>query len=176
MQRAWPDVLSFTDVADLFQEVSFAKRSGTRSLLDALDSMPALEHGLIVGGPPCQGFSALNESRQGFNDPRSDGVAMFANLVSCLRYTHPHIKWHAMMENVSSMTDSDRETITALLSDVHGRDFKETYRPMKPYWMDAALVGHIRRPRYYWASWSLYPSEFEVRDTGMGYYLSLIHI
>ena len=74
--------------------------------------MPSLDVGIVVGGPPCQGFSKLNALREGFGDPRSGGIAMFAQLTTKLREAAPHIEWHSMLENVASMSDSDRLAIT----------------------------------------------------------------
>ena len=57
---------------------------------------------------------------------------MFAQLVAKLRKAAPQIEWHAMLENVASMTDSDRSTITQELEPAYAT---------KPYWIDAAIYG-----------------------------------
>ncbi len=56
-----------------------------------LGTMPSWDTGLVVGGPPCQDFSGLNAQKKGFDDPRSGGTAMFAQLVAKLRKAAPQI-------------------------------------------------------------------------------------
>ena len=67
-----------------------------------------LRHGLVIGGPPCQGLSGLSRMRKGFDDPRSDGVGHFIDLASrvCTSW-YPDIEWHVLLENVASMNESD---------------------------------------------------------------------
>ncbi len=64
---------------------------------------------------------------------------MFAHLVAKLWKAAPQVKWHALMENVASMSVEDRVTIT------------EFFQPVcpQPYWVDAAIMGQTRRPRLY---------------------------
>ena len=53
----------------------------TESLLARLlKTKPGLQRGLVIGGPPCQGFSSLNVNRRSFQDPRSDGISQFVAL------------------------------------------------------------------------------------------------
>lgn len=101
---------------------------------------------LVVGGPPCQGFWALNRNRKGFGDKRSNCIQQFADLVRILGERLPGIRWDSMMENVSSMTAANRKEITARL-----RESVECY----PLYFDAKLVGPVSRDRLYWPSFSL---------------------
>ena len=51
-----------------------------------------------------------------------------------------------MLENVASMTESDRSDISKELKDIGARD---------PYWFDAAVLGQVNRPRLFWPTWQL---------------------
>ena len=103
-ERNYPDVVNFGDM-----------NSYDSDALNQLVADSGVKFGLVVGGPPCQGFSALNRNRRGFNDERSDGISKFAELFFTLRSTIPTVNWHALMENVSSMTYDDRDGITDVL-------------------------------------------------------------
>ena len=59
------------------------------------------------------------------------------------------------MENVASMTPTDRDEITKLLTPV---DF---HRPLS---FDAASLGPIHRPGYYWLTFDLKPSQFAIEE------------
>ena len=61
------------------------------------------------------------------------------------------------MENVSSMTSSDRDTISRVL---------DTVGVCNRYWFDAAVVGHVSRPRLYWTSWEVQNGELRLGDLG----------
>ena len=74
-------------------------------------------------------------------------IVAFAELLSVLQEITPLIQWMTVMENVSSMSDSARDSITEILSQ-NGTSFV-------PYKIDAGSVGHIHRPRFYWVSRSL---------------------
>ena len=53
------------------------------------------------------------------------------------------MEWHVLMENVNSMEDENRDTITEILEGV-----------CEPtvYELDAAQIGWISRQRYYWVT------------------------
>ena len=136
VRRAWPDAVLLGAANDLNEEL----------LRGHLDSVPRLGRGLVIGGPPCQGFSQLNSQRKGFDDPRSNGVVAFAQLCEMVREVAPDIQWDFVMENVASMTNSDRDAISVLLKPVGLTEC---------YWFDAVTVGPVRRPRLYWTSWDL---------------------
>ena len=127
--------------------------------------MPQLDTGIIVGAPPCQGFSRLNRYRKEFDDPRSEGIGLFARLVERIQELTPPIKWHAMLENVASMSEPARSAITQELEPVYAKlDVSYT----TPYWVDAAILGHISRPRLYSPSWTPAAGEFIHKDSQMG--------
>ena len=51
-----------------------------------LEQYPNLKTGLIVGGPPCQGFSGLSMKGTGLAGKSGDGVTQFAALVKKMKY------------------------------------------------------------------------------------------
>ncbi len=116
VRRAWPDVQYIHGCVSHVDE-------GT--LGEILNTVPSLTTGLVVGGPPCQGFSKLNALRKGFDDPRSKCISMFADLIVMLRAVAPHVEWHALMENVASMTGCDLDRITAELAPAYAANWQE---------------------------------------------------
>jgi site-specific DNA-cytosine methylase len=163
VERAWPEVISLDNLETL-------------DLLALGDRLKegSITKGLIIGGAPCQGFTRLSASRQGFEDPRSGGVAKFAELVIQLKRLAPHIEWHAMLENVASMSESDRTTITHVLDTAYPT-IKHYAKGtgVKPYWIDAAILGQVSRPRLYWPSWKVGNTgpqeELKYQDSDRGY-------
>jgi site-specific DNA-cytosine methylase len=139
VERAWPDVISLGSFEGLDPHE-----------LEELLSRKSLRKGLIIGGAPCQGFTRLSTQRQGFDDPRSSGIGKFAQLVTMLGDLAPHIEWHAMLENVASMSEEDRGTITGIMD----KAFPGQGR-VEPYMIDAAILGPVSRPRLYWTSFGL---------------------
>ncbi len=84
VRRTWPDVVSRTDLTDIREH----------DLGELLQEYPALTHGLIVGGLPCQPFSALAAGRTGFDDPRSNLLRVMIEFIQRLQQIAPHIQWH----------------------------------------------------------------------------------
>ena len=155
VSRAWRGVEHFSDLGDV----------SDRELRELFESRPELRYGLVIGGFPCQPFSALNADRVGFEDPRSDTFLLMVELVERLRSMMPDILWHDLFENVASMVDADRHAITERLKKLHDRvlfspNFQQDLLPGKltewlPYRVDAAAFGHVNRPWYYWTSWEV---------------------
>ena len=85
---------------------------------------------------------------------------MFARMIERLKELTPKVTWNVMMENVASMTDAARSTITRELRPVCDS---------QPYCIDAEAVGHINRPRLYWLNWRPAPGEFVFTDSSRGY-------
>ena len=151
VKRAWPDAVTFNqDVGEVDLSV----------IVDLIGGMPELEAGLFIGGPPCQGFSRLNRHRRGFDDPRSEGIFQFRRMFEQLKELTPQIAWHMMLENVASMTEGVRSTITRELKPICDS---------QPLWIDAEIMGHVRRPRLYWLSWKAAAGELTHRDSRTGY-------
>jgi DNA (cytosine-5)-methyltransferase 1 len=72
--------------------------------------LPSADVGLIVGGPPCQGFSSLRPFRSSdYDDPRNSLFEQFASFVS---YFRPRV---FVLENVVGiLTHKDGGTVNAL--------------------------------------------------------------
>ena len=129
-------------------------------LQTALATIPTLELGLVVAGPPCQGFSGLNRDRKGFKDSRSDGILQLVSLIQKLKEAGPNIEWNCLTENVASMTSTDMFDITehlgkTTITEHLGRT--TPVWPFQPFHLDAALFGHINRPRVYWVDFPVEP-------------------
>ena len=80
--RTWQSRVSF----ELVEGVS------VEELRTTLATVPTLELGLVVAGPPCQGFSGLNRDRKGFKDSRSDGIHQLVSLIQKLKEAGPSIE------------------------------------------------------------------------------------
>ena len=132
----WPGCVHFPEVHTVSQD----------QWKQALEKYPDLTHGIIVGGPPCQGFSGANSRREHFDDERSDEIDHYVAMVQTLKALKPDIVWHDCMENVSSMDESDKNTITQKVSVIRTSG-------SEPYEFDAAQIGPQNRPRSYWTSW-----------------------
>ena len=139
--KTWQNRMSF----ELVEGVS------VEELQTVLATIPKLELGLVVAGPPCQGFSGLNRDRKGFKDSRSDGILQLVSLIQKLKEAGPNIEWNCLTENVASMTSTDMFDITEHL----GRTAPAW--PFHPFHLDAALFGHINRPRVYWVDFPVEP-------------------
>ncbi len=111
VSRAWPEARHLGDLS----------RVTDQQLGDILAEHEELQNGLVVGGFPCQPFSGLAADRTGFSDPRAAAFPMMIELIERLRRIAPRIKWDDMLENVASMSESDRRAITQELKVLHGR-------------------------------------------------------
>ena len=102
---------------------------------------------LIGAGPPCQGVSGLNASRQGaLRDSRS---SLFQEVSRVRDSVKREFKWcpvHTLMESVASMDSCDQEVMS--------KDFGED-----PWEIDAGHFTWCRRPRLYWLTWDPLPQE-----------------
>ena len=102
VHRAWPAAVPLHKVEDV--KVS--------TLQAIFKKYPKLDTGLVIGGSPCQPFSALNPDRKGWDDERAGGVDDFVTLIHSCRAAGKNIKWSQMLENVASMHPDDRKGIT----------------------------------------------------------------
>ena len=105
VERTWPE-------AAHFEKVEQVTENQLRSLFA---KYPKLTRVLLMGGPPCQPFSGLSSQRAGFQDPRSNGISDFVNLVLLCLKAAPHLFWDVVMENVASMSWEHRTEITKQL-------------------------------------------------------------
>jgi DNA (cytosine-5)-methyltransferase 1 len=80
-----------------------------RRLLDRASDLPAPgDIDVVVGGPPCQGFSGYNRHRRS-DDPRNSLVELFLDVVAHFRPRY------VLMENVPGMLSLDHGRVPALL-------------------------------------------------------------
>lgn len=94
--------------------------------------------GLVMGGSPCQGFSAAGKGAA-FNDPRS---ALFFTFVEILAHVRTHNSGaHFLLENVK-MKKEYLDVISMCLG-------------VSPVFINSELVSAQKRQRYYWASWPI---------------------
>lgn len=104
------------------------------------------EFDVLIGGPPCQGFSNSG-NRGSFGDER---CRLFYYYVMILRYRQPR---YYIMENVGSMTLEDQATISAVLC-------------CQPVALNSVLFTPQNRNRLFWANFEIYaPSIIGERPT-----------
>lgn len=90
---------------------------------------------VIVGGPPCQGFSVAGPARKDPADPRNSLFVNYARWVECLR---PAV---FVMENVKGLLVR-RNAAGELVIDIIRRTFKEIGYEVKSVWvLNAAEFG-----------------------------------
>jgi site-specific DNA-cytosine methylase len=123
----YPDIIPLGDVASVRYD---AKRKTLHSENGRTWSVPRVD--LLLGGPPCQGFSRLG-TQAGMADARSSLLQHF------VRIKHEVGAVHFLMENVR-MSKDHRDEVTKLL----GADVGP------PLLIDSRLVSAQRRARLYW--------------------------
>jgi site-specific DNA-cytosine methylase len=84
--------------------------------VERLKDIDLSDNPIIVGGPPCQDFSALNHTGQGIEGAKSGLAKVFAELVSKL----PSDKRRMIMEQVK-IKDKHRGPLLKLFSDIYGK-------------------------------------------------------
>lgn len=91
---------------------------------------------LVMFGSPCQTFSIAipKEQRVGLDNLKKSGLFYQCNRI--LKEVNPT---YFLMENVSSMRDSDRDTISDFLG-------------VEPIKIDSQVVSPALRSRYYWTN------------------------
>lgn len=93
---------------------------------------------LLIGGSPCQDLSIAKREREGLKGNRSGLFWVYADAVDLLRPDY------FILENVASMSDSDKQIIT---------DTLET----EPVMLDAADFSAQERKRYFWTNLPVKP-------------------
>ena len=91
---------------------------------------------LVMFGSPCQTFSIAipKEQRVGLENLEKSGLFYQCNRI--LKEINPK---YFLMENVRSMSDSDRDAISSFLG-------------VKPIMIDSQIIGPALRKRYYWTN------------------------
>lgn len=120
-QKNYPDTIHIGDV----KQIDFAKYKG---LID-----------IIIGGSPCQDLSIAKRNRQGLHGEHS---GLFWDYIKALSVIKPK---YYLLENVSSMKATDRDTITDVL--------RAIYPETECIMINSALVSAQQRKRYYWTNW-----------------------
>lgn len=99
---------------------------------------------LLIGGSPCQDLSIAKQDRKGLDGERS---GLFWRYVEILRKAKPK---YFLLENVASMRDKDRDTISEILG-------------VKPIMINSALMSAQQRKRYYWTNiWVTQPNDRKI--------------
>jgi DNA (cytosine-5)-methyltransferase 3A len=96
-----------------------------------------LEIDLLIGGSPCQDFSAANKTRDGLNGEKS---RLFYEFIRLLKETKPK---YFLLENVK-MKKEWEDVITDTL--------KEIYPDTQVYNINSKLVSAQLRNRFYWTN------------------------
>ncbi len=92
-----------------------------------------IECDLLIGGSPCQDLSVAKKDRKGLEGDRS---SLFWEYVRIKKLLNP--KWF-VLENVASMKDDDRDTITKAMG-------------VEPIMFNASLVSAQNRKRLFWTN------------------------
>lgn len=88
---------------------------------------------LLIGGSPCQDLSVAKNERKGLKGARS---GLFFEYIRALETVKPK---YFLLENVYSMTKTDRDTITEIIG-------------VEPIMINSALLSAQQRKRYYWTN------------------------
>jgi site-specific DNA-cytosine methylase len=119
-QKNYPDTIQLGDVRDVNEEV--------------LNSIGEID--LLIGGSPCRNLSKTIRSNKYAEQGIVGESMLFYEYVRILDYIKPR---HFLFENVASMSEEDKETITGYLG-------------VEPIMIDSALFSAQERKRYYWTN------------------------
>lgn len=124
----YPDIIQIGDV----NKISY--RKGVLHTEKGNFEVPHFD--LVIFGSPCQTFSIAipKDKRIGLNDLKKSGLFYQCNRI--LQEVNPT---YFLMENVSSMRDSDRDIISDFLG-------------VAPIKIDSRIVAPAMRNRYYWTN------------------------
>ena len=121
-KKNWPDIVQLGDVRNVLDVgfgIHFTEKYG--------------EIDLLIGGSPCQDLSIARRSRSGIHGEKS---GLFWEYLRIWNEVQPK---YFILENVASMSDLDRDTISNALS-------------TEPIMIDAALVSAQNRKRLFWTN------------------------
>lgn len=118
------------------------QQSGNYTVNEArIKAMPDFD--LLIGGSPCQDLSVQKgKDRQGLKGLKS---RLFFCYLEILRIKRPKF---FLLENVATMLNSDRDAMTALISEAY-------QQKIEPVLINSALLSPQNRSRYYWANWPI---------------------
>ena len=121
-KKNWPDIVQLGDVRNVLDVgfgIHFIEKYG--------------EIDLLIGGSPCQDLSIARRARSGLHGEKS---VLFWEYLRIWNEVQPK---YFILENVASMSDLDRDTISNALS-------------TEPIMIDAALVSAQNRKRLFWTN------------------------
>ncbi len=118
-KKNWPDIIQIGDVQKVNVEMGWALR----------------DVDLLIGGSPCQDLSIARApaGRDGLKGVRS---GLFYEFLRIMKETKPK---YFILENVVSMSDESKDTITELMG-------------VNPIMIDASLVSAQNRKRLFWTN------------------------
>lgn len=124
----YPDIIHIGDVNKVSYNNHILKTELGNYVVPQID--------LVIFGSPCQTFSIAipSEKRVGLENLEKSGLFYQCNRI--LKEVNPT---YFLMENVASMKDTDRDTISAFLG-------------LQPIKIDSQLVAPALRKRYYWTN------------------------
>jgi DNA (cytosine-5)-methyltransferase 3A len=124
----YPDIIQIGDVNKVSYENHILKTESGNYIVPHFD--------LMIFGSPCQTFSIAipTEKRVGLENLEKSGL-----FYQCSRILKEVKPTYFLMENVASMKDSDKDTISAFLG-------------LQPIKIDSRLVAPALRKRYYWTN------------------------
>ena len=94
---------------------------------------------LLIGGSPCTNLSIAG-NRKGLEGEQSRLFYAYVAILNHIKKFNPDVKF--LLENVESMTDSDKGIINSHLG-------------CKPIMINSSLLSAQNRKRYYWFNWHL---------------------
>lgn len=99
--------------------------------------IPWGEIDLLIGGSPCQGFSAAGKLLN-FDDPRSKLFFCFVDILNHMKRFNPNVKF--LLENVKMKKE--------------WQDIISNSLDCAPVSIDSAVITPMRRARVYWFNWN----------------------
>jgi DNA-cytosine methyltransferase len=93
---------------------------------------------LLIGGSPCQDLSIAKRNKQGLDGSKS---SLFYEYLRILKETKPKV---FILENVASMKNSDKDTIT--------KELQAIYPDTTVTMINGSLVTAQSRKRYFWTN------------------------
>lgn len=137
-RKRWPGIIELGDVEQIGEEVI---SNLSRSVGYKIDLV------LLTAGSPCQDLSSLLAGGLGLEGSRS---RLFFEIPRIKKLLTKHFLCpvHSFVENVFSMTADNRNEFSKALG-------------CQPVLIDASWFSWCRRPRLFWPSWTIKPSEGE---------------
>ena len=111
---------------------------------------------LLIFGSPCQDMSSINKNRKGLSGEKSSLFHEAVRILNEVKEKNPSV--YFLMENVASMSASDRDIISEILG-------------VKPIKINSEEYAPAKRNRYYWTNIPQDKSIKKKNYTPLKYYL-----